>query len=317
MDGGYSSGIPGNVTDHVTDVRANGENSGAGEVKENLADGEPGSKWLVFEATGWVEFDLDKPARITKYALTSANDFAERDPRNWTLKGSLDGKDWKTVDTRSDQTFAERFQTKTYDLAEPAEYQHFRLEITKNNGASGVLQLADVQFSTGGDDGPVPQDMLSLVDRGPSGSPTAKAGAGFTGKRALRYAGRHTADGRGYSYNKVYDVDVAVGRNTQLSYKVFPSMADGDRDYDATNVSVDLAFTDGTYLSDLGAADQHGFPSRHAGRAPPRCCTSTSGTTSSPGSARSPAARPSTASWWRTTPPRARRSSGAGWTTSR
>ncbi|MGV9239899.1 glycoside hydrolase domain-containing protein, partial [Streptomyces nigra] len=260
VDGGYSSGIPGNVTDHVTDVRANGENSGAGEVKENLADGEPGSKWLVFEATGWVEFDLDKPARITKYALTSANDFAERDPRNWTLKGSLDGKDWKTVDTRSDQTFAERFQTKTYDLAEPAEYQHFRLEITKNNGASGVLQLADVQFSTGGDDGPVPQDMLSLVDRGPSGSPTAKAGAGFTGKRALRYAGRHTADGRGYSYNKVYDVDVAVGRNTQLSYKVFPSMADGDRDYDATNVSVDLAFTDGTYLSDLGAADQHGFP---------------------------------------------------------
>ena len=30
-------------------------------------------------------------------------------------------------------------------------------------------------------------------------------------------------------------------------------MADGDRDYDATNVSVDLAFTDGTYLSDLEA----------------------------------------------------------------
>ncbi|MEU6545189.1 GH92 family glycosyl hydrolase [Streptomyces sp. NPDC046859] len=260
VDGGYSSGIPGNVTDHVTDVRANGENSGAGEVKENLADGEPSSKWLVFEATGWVEFDLDKPARITKYALTSANDFAERDPRDWTLKGSSDGKEWKTVDTRSDQTFSERFQTKTYDLAEPAEYRHFRLEITRNNGASGVLQLADVQFSTGGDDGPVPQDMLSLVDRGPSGSPTAKAGAGFTGKRALRYAGRHTADGRGYSYNKVYDVDVAVGRDTQLSYRVFPAMADRDRDYDATNVSVDLAFTDGTYLSDLGAADQHGFP---------------------------------------------------------
>lgn len=37
-------------------------------------------------------------------------------------------------------------------------------------------------------------------------------------------------------------------------------MADGDLDYDATNVSVDLAFTDGTYLSDLRATDQHGFP---------------------------------------------------------
>ncbi|SBT91035.1 alpha-1,2-mannosidase, putative [Streptomyces sp. DI166] len=260
VDGGYSSGIPGNVTDHVTDVRANGENTGGGEVKENLVDGEPSTKWLVFESTGWVEFDLDKTTRITKYALTSANDFSGRDPKDWTLKGSTDGTDWKTLDTRSGETFAERFQTKIYDIAEPGEYRHFRLEVTRNNGASGILQLADVQFSTGGGETPVPQDMLSLVDRGPSGSPTAKAGAGFTGKRALRYAGRHTADGRAYSYNKIFDVNVAVGRDTRLSYRIFPSMADRDLDYDATNVSVDLAFTDGTYLSDLRATDQHGFP---------------------------------------------------------
>lgn len=259
VDGGYSTGIPGNVTDHVTDVRASAENTGGGEVKENLVDGESGTKWLTFDPTGWVEFDLDKPIKLVTYALTSANDFAERDPRDWTLRGSTDGKDWKTLDTRSGEAFSERFQTRSYDLAEPAEYQHFRLDITRNNGADDILQLADVQFSTGGSGGPVPQDMLSLVDRGPSGSPTAKAGAGFTGKRALRYAGRHTADGRAYSYNKVFDVNVAVGRDTQLSYRIFPSMADGDRDYDATNVSVDLAFTDGTYLSDLGATDQHGF----------------------------------------------------------
>ncbi|GHA02077.1 MULTISPECIES: GH92 family glycosyl hydrolase [Streptomyces] len=260
VDGGYSTGIPGNVTDHVTEVRASGENTGAGEVKENLVDGEPGTKWLTFEPTGWVEFDLDKPVKITTYALTSANDFGERDPEDWTLKGSTDGKDWKTVDTRSGENFAERFQTKSYDLAEPAEYQHFRLEVTKNAGAPDILQLADVQFSTGSGGGPVPQDMLTLVDKGPSGSPTAKARAGFTGKRALRYAGRHTAAGRAYSYNKVFDVNVRVGGDTELSYRVFPSMADGDRDYDATNVSVDLAFTDGTYLSGLGALDQHGFP---------------------------------------------------------
>ncbi|MFG3234296.1 GH92 family glycosyl hydrolase [Streptomyces antibioticus] len=259
VDGGYSSGIPGNVTDHVTDVRASSENTGGGEVKENLVDGEPTTKWLTFATTGWVEFDFDKPAKIVTYALTSANDYAERDPRDWTLKGSTDGKDWKTVDTRAGESFPERFRTKSYDLAEPAEYRYFRLDVTRNNGASGILQLADVQFSTGGGDNPVPQDMLSLVDRGPSGSPTAKAGAGFTGKKALRYAGRHTATGRAYSYNKVFDVNVAVGRDTRLSYRIFPSMADGDRDYAATNVSVDLVFTDGTSLGGLGASDQHGF----------------------------------------------------------
>lgn len=260
VDGGYSTGIPGNVTDHVTEVRASAENAGAGEVKENLVDGEPGTKWLTFAPTGWVEFDLDKPIKIATYALTSANDYAERDPKDWTLKGSTDGKDWKTVDTRSGETFSERFRTQSYDLAEPAEYQYFRLEVTGNNGAPDILQLADVQLSTGGAGGPVPQDMLTLVDKGPSGSPTAKARAGFTGKRALRYAGRHTAAGRAYSYNRVFDVNVKVGGDTQLSYRIFPSMADGDRDYDATNVSVDLAFTDGTYLSGLGALDQHGFP---------------------------------------------------------
>lgn len=259
VDGSYSSGIPGNVNDHVTCLRASGEHTVAGEVKGNLVDGEQSTKWLTFDSTGWVEFDLDAPVKAVTYALTSANDHAERDPKDWTLQGSTDGKDWKTLDTRSGETFPERFRTKSYDIAEPAAYRHFRLDIGKNNGASDATQLADVQFSVGGAGGSAPQGMLSLVDCGPNGSPTAKAGAGFTGKRALRYAGRHTADGRAYSYNKVFDVNVAVGRNTELAYRIFPAMADGDRDYDATNVSVDLAFTDGTYLSDLAVTDQHGF----------------------------------------------------------
>ncbi|MEV5320276.1 GH92 family glycosyl hydrolase [Streptomyces sp. NPDC052687] len=258
VDGGYRTGIPGDVTERVTEVRASGENAGAGEVKENLADGEPSTKWLVFEPTGWAEFDLDEPVRLVTYALTSANDAAGRDPADWTLKGSADGKDWKTLDIRTGESFSERFQTKTYDLAEPAEFRHFRLDVTRNHGA-GLLQLADVRFSTGDAAGPVPEDMLTLVDRGPAGSPTAKAGAGFTGRRALRYAGRHTADGRGHAYNKVFDVDVAVTRDTRLAYRVFPQMADGDLDWAATHVAVDLAFTDGTYLSDLAATDQHGF----------------------------------------------------------
>lgn len=125
------------------------------------------------------------------------------------------------LDTRSGESFAERFQTRTYTLAAPSEYRHFRLEVTRNHGA-GILQLADVRFGTGGSDGPVPPDMLTVVDRGPSGSPTAKAGAGFSGRRALRYAGRHTASGRAYSYNKVFDVNVRVGTRTQLAYRIFP-----------------------------------------------------------------------------------------------
>ncbi|MEU8759963.1 GH92 family glycosyl hydrolase [Streptomyces sp. NPDC048659] len=258
VDGGFATGIPGNVTDRVTALRASAENAGSGEVKENLTDLQPGTKWLAFEPTAWIEFDLDEPVRLATYALTSANDAAERDPRDWTLKGSADGKEWTVLDTRAGESFAKRFETRPYDLAGGGTaYAHYRLEITKNAGA-GLTQLADVQFSNGDTSQPVPEEMRSQVDRGPSGSPTAKAGAGFTGKRALRYAGTHKGEGRGWSYNKVFDVDTRITRDTELAYRVFPAMNETDLNYPATNVAVDLAFTDGTYLSELGATDTHG-----------------------------------------------------------
>ncbi|MFD5779692.1 GH92 family glycosyl hydrolase [Streptomyces sp. NPDC126933] len=258
VDGGFTTGIPGNVTDRVVDLRASDENTSGGEVKENLIDVQPATKWLAFEPAGWLEFDLDEPVKVVTYALTSANDHAERDPKGWKLQGSADGKEWKDLDSRTGETFGERFQTKSYDIGEPAAYQHYRLDITANNGASDATQLADVQFSNGDTSTPAPQDMRTQVDRGPSGSPTAKSGVGFTGKKALRYAGQHQPDGRAYSYNKVFDVDTAVRRDTALSYRIYPSLPETDLNYPATNVAVDLAFTDGTYLSDLKALDTHG-----------------------------------------------------------
>ncbi|MFF8290160.1 GH92 family glycosyl hydrolase [Streptomyces sp. NPDC016309] len=258
VDGAFTAGIPGNVTDKVSALRASGENGGAGETKENLTDLQPGTKWLTFSATAWVEFDLDEPVEVVTYALTSANDHAERDPRNWTLSGSADGREWKVLDTREGQTFEKRFETRTYEFDNATEYAHYRLEITRNNGAPGITQLADVQFSNGDTSTPVPPDMRTHVDRGPGGSPTAKANAGFTGVRALRYAGTHRPAGRAYSYNKVFDVNTVVRRDTELSYRIFPSLPETDLNYPATNVAVDLAFTDGTYLSELRAVDSHG-----------------------------------------------------------
>ncbi|MER7046926.1 GH92 family glycosyl hydrolase [Streptomyces jumonjinensis] len=269
VDGGFSSGIPGNITDKVIEVRASGENTGAGEVKENLIDLDPQTKWLEFAATSWIEFDTGSPVKIASYALTSANDADIRDPKDWTFKGSTDGKEWKALDTRTDFAFDKRFQTRTFDIGDPAAvapYAHYRLEITRNNGA-GLTQLADVQFSDGSAAPPAPESMRTLVDRGPAGSPTAKAGAGFTGVRALRYAGAHKPDGRAYSYNKVFDVDVDVRRNTELSYRIFPSLPETDLRYPATHVSVDLVFTDGSSLSELGAADAHGGPLTPQGQA--------------------------------------------------
>ena len=249
-------GIPGNVADTVVAMKARGENP-PGEVKENLVDGSPDSKWLDFNRTSWVELELAQPVTIVRYALTSANDAPGRDPRDWTLQGSTDGQTWTALDTRSGETFSERFQTKTYDFSGSTAYKFFRLDITANSGAT-IVQLAELQLSTGQENPPPPPVMRSQVGSGPRGGYTAKAGVGWTGLRALRYAGKHTAKNRAYSYNKVFDVDVPVVPETQLSYMIYPEFARDDLDYPSTFAAVDLRFTDGSYLSDLHAVDQHG-----------------------------------------------------------
>ncbi|WP_209622295.1 GH92 family glycosyl hydrolase [Saccharothrix coeruleofusca] len=259
VDGADSTTIPGNITDGVVDVAANSEFVEAGEVKENLVDGNITSKWLAFTRTGWVRFTFSEPATVKRYALSSANDERPRDPKDWTLSGSNDGQNWTALDTRAGEAFAERHQTNVYEVpGNTTAYRHYRLDITANTGAPDATQLAEVQFSDGSD-APPPQNMRTTVGRGATGGYNAKARAGFTGVKALRYQGTHRAEGRGYSYNKVFEVDIPVTARTELSYLIFPSFITDDLNYPSTYASVDLAFSDGTYLSDLGARDQHGF----------------------------------------------------------
>ncbi|MCJ7842787.1 GH92 family glycosyl hydrolase [Lederbergia sp. NSJ-179] len=104
-----------------------------------------------------------------------------------------------------------------------------------------------------------PSPMKSELGNGPTSSYIAKTNVGWTGKKALTYAGTHLEKGRAYSYNKLFDVNIKVTPETQLSYYIHPEFVDKDQlDYSSTYVSIDLAFTDGTYLSDLSAKDQHG-----------------------------------------------------------
>ena len=258
IDGTSSRGIPGNLADKVVEIQASAENTAAGEVKENLNDVDVNSKWLAFAPTGWVQYKLAEPVAVVAYALTSANDAQERDPRDWTLRGSADGQTWSTVDTQAGQMFSARFQTKEYHFTNATPYLYYRLDITANAGGVDLLQLAEWQLSNGDTTVPPPSDMKSFTGKGPGASPTAKRAVGFTGLHAFQISGRHLTDGRAYSYNKVFDVDLPISRDTELSYVVFPEFTTDDLSNPATYVAVDLAFSDGTYLSDLGARDQHG-----------------------------------------------------------
>jgi glucose/arabinose dehydrogenase/type 1 glutamine amidotransferase len=159
--GGFPSPEP------VSTVTASGENP-PDETKEKLVDGDPDTKWLARTRTAWAAFELAKPTRVTSYALTSANDARGRDPKDWTLQGSADGTSWSDLDQRAGQTFAERFQTRKFDVAHPNLFKHYRLNITANNG-DALIQLADLRLLSGGTSAPetpaVNQAVVNILDR--------------------------------------------------------------------------------------------------------------------------------------------------------
>jgi PKD repeat protein len=155
------------VSEPVSTVTASGENP-PNETKEKLTDGDANTKWLVRTPTGWVAYELSKPTRVTGYALTSANDFPGRDPKDWTLQGSADGAAWTDIDRRTGQVFQERYQTRRFDIASPAEFKYYRLTITANSGEP-LIQLADLRVFTGATTTPQPpavsQSVVDILDR--------------------------------------------------------------------------------------------------------------------------------------------------------
>lgn len=254
----------GSLLGSVVGVTASAENT-PGEVAANLADANPDSKWLAFASTAWVRYQLGTPAKAVRYSLTSANDSPERDPKDFTLQGSTDGTTWTDLDRRTGIDFSGRFAKRTFDVTTPGTYAYYRLNVTAIH-SGGIVQLADWDLSDGSTGSGPATPMRTVVGSGPISGFNIKPLVGWTGVKALRYSGGHTADGRGYAWNRLFDVDLPVTPQTRLSYKIFPDMIAGDLEYPSTYAALDVRFTDGTYLSDLGADDQHGVAASPSGQ---------------------------------------------------
>jgi hypothetical protein len=81
-----------------------------------------------------------------------------------------------------------------------------------------------------------------------------------TGGNYLMFSGDDQDASVSYSYMKVFDVNIAVTANTSLEYWIYPQSGN------ATCVGVDLVFTDGSVLRNMGATDQNGRSMHPNGR---------------------------------------------------
>ncbi|KAE8763783.1 ThuA domain-containing protein [Georgenia thermotolerans] len=153
----------------VAEVTASGNNP-PNEVAAKLVDGDPRTKWLTFTPTATITLRLAEAVPVTRYALTSANDAAGRDPQDWTLQGSADGKTWVDLDKRTGEDFPDRFQTLDYTFENDQAYAHYRLVISRNAG-DGLTQLAELQlFGAAATTEPEPEitvqkTIVDVVDR--------------------------------------------------------------------------------------------------------------------------------------------------------
>ncbi len=167
-------------------ITASGQNC-PNETKDKAFDGNSRTKWLTFADEGWIQVDHDNnPIFINGYQLTSANDAPERDPMDWRLLGSQNGRDWVELDRRNGERFSARFQTKNYRFDSQGAFRVIRLAIDSNRdpAAANSTQLAEIQFI---DDGTRPDTTPPVITLRGANPMTLTRGSFFEdpGARAL------------------------------------------------------------------------------------------------------------------------------------
>lgn len=121
-----------------------GPESNEGSLK--LIDNNLNSKFLTGGFSPginfWMQQELGEAQVVDRYSLTSGNDAPDRDPKSWELVGSHDEDNWIVLDTRSDESFGERNQTREFKVSNDESYKYYRINITANNG-SNLLQISE------------------------------------------------------------------------------------------------------------------------------------------------------------------------------
>lgn len=141
-EGAASGHPPGTCTSGQVPYSAN-------EGPAAAADGNAGTKWCVEPKGKEVVWQIELPAAeaLNSYTFTSGNDEPERDPQQWRLEGSADGKTWSILDEMKDQKpFASRGETKRFTLpvgARRVALKHYRIVFPPNPGVSH-FQLAEI-----------------------------------------------------------------------------------------------------------------------------------------------------------------------------
>lgn len=99
--------------------------------------GPPNPTWLKYD------FGAGQPERVNAYTITPNAAQPNRAPRTWELQGSHDDTNWKTLDTRTNETIWTG--QRDYQFENLEAFRYYRLYMTANNG-DALYQIQEVEF---------------------------------------------------------------------------------------------------------------------------------------------------------------------------
>lgn len=120
------------------------------ESLEKVFDTDKNTKFLVGHPKNTITVENKTPSVLKKYAMTSANDAPGRDPKNWTLNGSIDGTSWQVIDVQNNQKFEKRGATNSYVLESNTQaYSFYKLDLEHAHTSAygdAYLQIAEIEL---------------------------------------------------------------------------------------------------------------------------------------------------------------------------
>ncbi|GGF72679.1 hypothetical protein GCM10010912_17340 [Paenibacillus albidus] len=99
--------------------------------------------WGTSKTTGWLAYEFPTAKVITKYIIYYGSNQSNShtigvNPKDWTFEGSNDKSNWVVLDTQSNVTSWILGEEKSYEFNNDTEYKYYRINISANNGQTGL-----------------------------------------------------------------------------------------------------------------------------------------------------------------------------------
>lgn len=126
--------------DYTADKAGNGDfRTGA---QQRFLSGSQAQPWTLT-----ADFGAGTPQTLTWYKITAGS--ANQEPKDFTFRGSNDGTNWTTLDTRAGITYPGQL-TRTFEFSNSTAYRYYRLNVTATvGGTSGFMSVAELEMGDG------------------------------------------------------------------------------------------------------------------------------------------------------------------------